>query len=674
MDENQELFTDDELDSVEDSSKQVERVYGWFEEAKKYRRIREQQWRINEKLLKNDIDMSGAVTQTNMKFNIPLAIVEGIKPTINDFLPTFDVMPEGANDVHFADLVQKRKKQIEDIGNFRTIQMDAIAGSLEYSDGMLQLKPVLEEEKDEKGEVVNQILKGIDLIAKDIFTWYPAPHSTGMILGDQCRFQIFATPMHRDEIKREFGISIKGEGKLDDQRGWIDTNDTDENGDYGLVIECYSADVDAETYPNGRVTLTVEHKLISDEPLEMYRIPYFQFSNYKSAHDTFGYGEPELVATQTKAINEGMSSMFDSLREFGNPKRKIVKSLYNKLTQNFKYIKNIQVNKPDDVSYLQATAPSQSMFSAIELTLRLIDVVTGQNDVSAGRNQTSNVTSGKAIMALQEASQARVRYKISKEVSPTIEDLGEMVVWFIQNFDQEIISIREESANGEQSFTQFDPQQTLEGRTAESQDAGEDFDPRTFRTLQDTKLNIRVTAGFTQPSGRLSRKEEADINFDSGRYGIERWANASDEPDKQELINEFYERQGDAQRKELQAQFAEELPKIIEEAKAKPEEFEGSQAEDQLLEMITQLPELMLSQDFQSLPNETKLRLAQAMALGGQQQEQEQMPNIRFCHLCDSPTMNPDGICDNCKKELVVHINAPAINLSGYIARGLQQE
>ena len=612
------VFNDDEQSAVDGASVQVTRVLKWFEDSKKYRRARESQWRINEDLLRNKIDMTGARTTTDMRFNIPLAVVESIKPIINDFLPTFDVMPEGMNDVYYADLVQKRKKQIEDIGNFRSELMAAIADSLEYSDGIVELKPILDDVMDENGEIAYQTLKGVRIYAVDPYTWYPAPHSTGMRLGEDCRYQIFATPMHKDEIKRIYDIEVDGEGDLDDQRAWINSNEDDNmGGDYSLVITCYAIDVDEEKYPNGRVTIIVENQLVSDEPLEMYRMPFFQFSNYKSEHDTFGYSEPELVASQTKAINEGMSSMFDGLREFGNPKRKIVKSLFNRLTKNFNHVKNIEVNRSDDVSYLQPVAPSASMFSAIELTLRLIDVVTGQNDVSAGRNQTSNVTSGKAILALQEASQARVRYKISKEIIPTIEDIGEFVVWLIQNFDEEIISIREESNDGTLQFTQYNPRANEEEAMQLAQQGNQDFNPEHFNLLADSKFNIRVTAGFTQPSGRLSRKEEADLNFDAGRYGIERWAVAANEPDKEELIREFYERQGEQQRKETQELVAKELPDIIEAAREKPDEFIGSPEEDKLLELVTQLPDILVSEDFQSLPNDIKLRIIQALAMQG---------------------------------------------------------
>ncbi len=612
------VFDEDQQEDIAGASTQVTKVLRYFEEAKKYRRVREAQWRINEKLLRNGIDMTGAETQTDMRFNIPLAVVESIKPIINDFLPDYDVMPETQESVYFADMVQKRKKQISDIGNFRANLMSSISDSVEYSDGLFEMTPVLEDVLDENGEIISQSLKGIDFEAIDVFTWYPAPHSTGMRLGKECRYQIFAVPMHKDEIKIEFDIDVDGEGRLDDQRGWLKSEDNEVDGDYSLVITCYAIDTDQEKYPDGRVTIVVEDQLVSDEPLEMYRIPIFQFSNYKSSHDTFGYGDPELVASQTKAINEGLSSMFDGLREVGNPKRKIVKSLFRKVSQNFNKMRNIEVNRPDDVSYLQPSAPSPAMFSAIELVLRLVDVVTGQNDVSAGRNQTSNVTSGKAIVALQEASQARVRYKINKEVMPIIEDIGEFIVWLIQNFDEEVISIREEAPDGTTQFTEYNPAMTEEDM---ANAPAQDFDPRNFAPLDASEFSVRVTAGFTQPSGRLSRKEEADINFDAGRIGIEQWCIDTDQSDKQATIDAFYKRQGEDQRKAVQEEVAKELPKILELANEKPEEFEGSPEEEALMDMVMQLPEVMLEQGFQTLPDNIKMRIVTAVANAGQEQD-----------------------------------------------------
>lgn len=617
----EEVFSEDEMKQVGDSSAQVTKVTRWFEEAKKYRAKREKQWRINEDLLRNRIDMSGARTQTDLRFNLPLAVVESIKPPLNDFLPTFQIIPEGRNDVLWAELVQKRKKQIEQIGKFKTNVMYSVSDSLEYSDGLIEVRPLLEPiagedepQTEEEDADVQYTLKGIEFIPTDPFTWYPAPHSVGMELGENARYHIFAVPMHKDEVKRIYGVTVSGEGQLDDQRAWVANNDDDESGgDYSLVLTCYCVDEDEDKYPYGRVTVVIENRLVSDEPLELYRIPFFQFSNYKSAHDTFGYSEPELVATQTKAINEGMSSMFDGLREAGNPKVKIVKSLFNRLTKNFFGMKKIEVNRPDDVTYLQPSAPSATMMSAINLTLELIDVITRTNDVSAGRNQQSQATSGRAIMALQEASNARVRYKIDKEVAPVIEEIGEMVAWLIKNFDREMISLREEMRDGGQKFIDFDPNMSKEQALALADQEGIDFTPDEFRPLADTQFNVMVKTGYDAPEGLLSRKEEADINFDAGRIGIEQWVQDTGHPDGKTVIDEYYERQGDAQRKELQEEIAKELPDLIELARENPEEFQGSPEEDQLFQMAMQLPEIMGGEDFKSLPQEIKMRIAQAV-------------------------------------------------------------
>ena len=613
------FFTDDNLEQIGDSSEAIKSVMSDFEEAKKFRQKQEQRWRLNEDLRRNKIDMTGSKTITDIRNNLPLTVIESIKPIINDYLPTYDVMPEQQNDVYYADMVQKRASQLNDIGDLRDAIMDAVDDSLGYSDGIIEFKPILEEIGQQQGEdgglVPLMTLKGFEWNAIDPFVWYPAPYSTGMRLGKDARFHIFAVPMHKDEIKSEFDFDAKGEGKLDDQRAWIKSQD-DESGDYSLVITRYKDDIDKDKYPNGRVTIICEGRLISDEPFDFYRLNYFQLSNYRSKHETFGYGEPELIATHNKAINEGLSSIFDSLRETGSPKFKIAKSLWNRLTGNISKTRYIEVNRSDDVTYLQPSAPSPAMFSAIELTLRLVDIITGINDVSAGRNQTSNVTSGRAIMALQEASQSRVRYKISKEIAPLVKDIGRMATWFIQNYDMEIVSIRQELANGEMGFTEFNPTMQMGDARKMALAQGQEFNPETFRPLADSQFDIRVTTGFTQPDGRLSRREEADIDFDAGRIGIETWAEWRNLPDKKAVIEQFYQRQGDMQRKQLQEEIAKELPDLIQAAMENPEEFAGSKEEDVLLQMVMQLPEIMVSDEFMELPIQLRMRLAQAVVAG----------------------------------------------------------
>ena len=160
------------------------------------------------------------------------------------------------------------------------------------------------------------------------------------------------------------------------------------------------------------------------------------------------------------------------------------------------------------------------------------------------------------------------------------------MVQLIQVYDTEIRSIRERSADGSYEFTQFDPETPLDkdGNAPNSVD----FDPTTAKTLQDSNFDIEVAAGFKTPSGRVANEERALNLYQLGIYGIERIADALNEPNKQELIQEFYQRQGIAQGDQAQIP-----PELIEEVQALMEvATPGSSEEQRLAEILTEYPEL----------------------------------------------------------------------------------
>jgi hypothetical protein len=78
--------------------------------------------------------------------------------------------------------------------------------------------------------------------------------------------------------------------------------------------------------------------------------------------------------------------------------------------------------------------------------------------------------------------------------------------------------------------------------------------------------------------------------FQLGIYGIEQVADALNEPNKQELIQNFYDRMGASQ----EGEGGEELPpEVVEQfqalaSKASP----GSPEEDQLMQLLEQFPQL----------------------------------------------------------------------------------
>ena len=509
----------------------VVKCENWYQEAKSWRMGQEERWRKNEAIRQNKIDMSKSDTKSDLRFNIPLSVIHTILPIVDDFFPTFDINPKDPNDVDFADTVQLRKKQIERLSNLKHKNMSCVEDALTYSDGIVSLEPVL----DNAGS-----LKNVNATNTNLLTWFPAPNSVGFdIKNGEAVYHIFSEATHVDEIARVYGVEVSPEGYMDSERGFLYStevlNDDQSNANYSLLKKCYFMDEDEEKYPNGREVIWAGDKLISDEPYKYERLHYFRISNYRMHSQTFGIGETELVAHATFAVNWGMSNIFDNLDEFGSPIMRYTQSIWERLSSRLtgKKRKRIMVNQPDDVTYLQPTAASVAHFSAIELTLRLIDIITGIHDVTAGK-APSGIKSGTAIRSLQEAAQSRVRYFINHNINPFVIDQGNFILMLMKMYDKKVMTVPTESVDPNNNFKIYDPLRVESNANSQYELPG----------LEDTEFDIFVSIGTDEPAGRMATQELAMQKMESGIYGIEEYVMASNEKNKRAVIESYNQRMG----------------------------------------------------------------------------------------------------------------------------------
>jgi len=609
------------LDQIAEASERIPQVRDWLDKSKKARANQADRWRKNERLYYGRHwanPSKGTESQSRMIFNFPLAVVETILPIINDFQPTVDVMPQEKNDVFFADMMQKRFQQIVDETDLYGKIIQAVKDSLIYSNGFLQILPVVTEEG---------VFKSFDIQVIDPFTVVPHPYATDLDLKAGEYF-MFAVPMETSRIFREFGVKAPADGKLDDYKayqkvddnGGIESANAESEYDMALVIECYSNEADKEKYPYGRHTVVVGDKLVVDEPLELYRMPVFMVSNYKSPHNFWGIGETDLVRTQTKAINETFSSINENIRKMGYPIRKVTQRAKGQMTRPITGApgEEITVVDPSDVTFEMPPPIPGYIQNYIGQVSQFMEAITGVNDVTQGR-KPGGVTSGRAIVALQEASQTRQRFKINKEVARLTKEIGEFMVQMILTFDEEIRSIRERDAEGQFQFTDFNPMAVydadgnLEGTPS--------FDPGTAKRLQDSEFDVDVTTGSRYAQGRVANEERALELFQLGVYGIEEVVNALNIPDKQDIIQSWYVRNQQVppkQQVEQAEMMQEQLGQLVAQVM---QEGPGGPGEEALAQMVMQNPALTESPDFQSLPGEIQERIITVAGLVGGQED-----------------------------------------------------
>ena len=593
------------LDHIAESAEHIGRINRWFELSKKTRDTKSDRWRKNENLYYgnhwgnvNDSDK----WKTRMVYNFPFSAVETILPIIGDFMPVVDIMPKEANDVYFADMVQKRFKQIANSSNLYQKLIHSIKDSLIYGNGMVEILPAFHGDR----------FTGFDIEVVDPFTVFPESYATDMGF-DNGNYYIFAIPMHLDKIEQQFGVRPSSEGNLDDYMAFqIEDGENNANAKkdvpMALVKECYFDDPNKDVYPHGRHTVIAGETLLVDD-----RIPVFMIGNYKSPHNFWGIGEPELVRTIVKTMNETMSSIADSIKKTGFPSRLVTPRAKAKMKRPLTGRPGEEILVDDvhnDVGWESPPAIPGYVQNFIQQNSFFMDGITGVQDVTQGRTPTG-VKSGRAIMALQEASQPRIRFKINHEIKRYIREIGEYMVNLIQIYDTEIQSIREKNPSGAYEFAEYDPNGVFDANGA--REGMEGFDPSTAKTMRDSNFDIEVASGSRYPGGRMAKEERAIELYQQGIYGIEDIAKAMDEPDKQDLIQRWYQRQGapaPGEAEQEQESMDQQLMELIVMAN---EGGPGSAEEEQLLQAIMQQPQILESPVFEELNPEIMERIAQVI-------------------------------------------------------------
>ena len=301
-----------------------------------------------------------------------------------------------------------------------------------------------------------------------------------------------------------------------------------------------------------------------------------------------------------------MSAVADNIRKAGFPTRKITTRAKAKAVRPItgRPGEEILVDDPNDVSWETPPPIPSYIQNFVQQNTMFMDSITGIQDVTQGRTP-AGVKSGKAIMALQEASQTRIRFKINQEVKKYVREIGTYMVNLMQIYDTEISEIREKNPTGAYEFVKYDPQGVFDAQG--NAEGTPEFDPTSAKRLMDSEFDVEVASGSRYPGGRLAKEERAIELFTSGIYGIEDVVRALDEPDKQDLIERFYQRQGMVA-PEQQQQEADQMQQVIEMVN---QAGSGSPEEEQLAQMIMEQPDLMSSEQLQALDPAIMERISQ---------------------------------------------------------------
>lgn len=369
--------------------------------------------------------------------NLIFSTIENIRPIMTDNNPKFLAVPTNPDGDMFATDVQmaldfewdrermttKLPSQLIPMLVYGTavwfVQWDGTSGDY----GEIKIKPI------------------------DPFNLFPDPLADTV---ENAEYIIYATYQNANQLKQKFpdkADAIEGSRvSMSELVANRDENDTQEQNQV-LIVEMWCRDwvtmdesVEGKKtpkYPKGRVITCLPELgvILSDKknPYKDGRFPFVLMKNYDLPFEFWGVGEVEQILSPQIYINELTNQIVDNAKTTANMQWIIDK--------NSGISKGKLTNRPGLVirknpgSEVRRDAP-QPMPVYVRETIDTfkadIQDISGVLDSLKGEKQTG-VVAASAILALQEASQSRIRLKI-KIMESNLGELASMVYSRMQQF------------------------------------------------------------------------------------------------------------------------------------------------------------------------------------------------------------------------------------------------
>lgn len=281
----------------------------------------------------------------------------------------------------------------------------------------------------------------------DPFNIFPDPLSENI---DNCEYLVYATYRNANQIKQQFpekASAIEGSRiTMSELVGERDNNDT-QDANQVLILEMWCRDwittdktIEGEEklkYPKGRVITCLPELgiLLSDKknPYKDGKFPFILMKNYDIPFEFWGVGEVEQIMSPQHYINELTNQIIDNAKNTANMQWIIDKNSgigQGKLTNR----PGLVIRKTPGSEVRRDTPPQMPVYvrEQIEILKKDMQDISGVFDSLKGEQQGS-ITAASAILALQEASQARIRLKI-KLMEASLSELAQVVYSRMQQF------------------------------------------------------------------------------------------------------------------------------------------------------------------------------------------------------------------------------------------------
>lgn len=368
--------------------------------------------------------------KSDMVSNYIFSIIETVRPIMLDNNPKFQSMARQPEGLPFSNDVQESLMYEWDREKVNKKLYRELINTLVYGTSVFFI-PWDAEAKEVRAIPVNP------------FNIFPDPLATCV---EDAEYIIYAKYEHVERLKKLF--PKKADALHGSQINYSElVQDNDKNAridNQVLVLEVWCTDYEVmheekngvvtskRRYPNGRV-LTICPELgivLKDIPApyqDKGRFPFVLFKDYDIPGKFWGEGEVQQLLSPQKHMNDLNNAIIDNAKATANMPWIIDNNAgigVGKITARPGLI--IRKNPGTEVRREQPPNMPQYVINAIETYKTDIEQISGVSRTLRGENE-SGVYTAQGILALQEASQSRIRLKVTLlELS-----LGEMAeMWF----------------------------------------------------------------------------------------------------------------------------------------------------------------------------------------------------------------------------------------------------
>lgn len=375
--------------------------------------------------------------KSNEISNMVFSTIETIRPIMTDNNPKFLAVPNTPTGMEFTADVQTALDYEWDREKMPLKLPAQLIPMLVYGNAVWFVQW---DGKD--GEYGNISIKPVDP-----FNIFPDPLAESI---DNSEFLVYATYRNANQIKQQFpekASAIEGSRiTMSELVAERDNNDT-QDANQVLILEMWCRDwttmdesVEGKKqlkYPKGRVITCLPELgiLLSDKknPYKDGKFPFVLMKNYDIPFEFWGVGEVEQIMSPQHYVNELTNQIIDNAKNTANMQWIIDKNSgigQGKLTNR----PGLVIRKTPGSEVRRDTPPQMPSYvrEQIEILKKDIQDISGVFDSLKGEQQGS-VTAASAILALQEASQARIRLKI-KLMEASLSELAQRVYSRMQQF------------------------------------------------------------------------------------------------------------------------------------------------------------------------------------------------------------------------------------------------